>query len=95
MAFREPAPTQSYNCIDFGDVGFIRRGQFHLLFSAARPLGVRQLGVDVPVTFEPLDTGKPMYVQPRSAGCLRTGGFQKIGGGVSASSATAPYVTSV
>lgn len=90
-ALWEPAPTQSYNRVDFGDVGFIRGGQFHLLFSAARPLGVRQLGIDVPATFEPLDIGTPAFGQPRSAGCLRTGGLRRIGGDVSASSATASF----
>jgi hypothetical protein len=54
-------------------VGYIRTGCFHLLFSAGCPLGERQLGVDVPLTFEQLDVG-PIFKdrQPRSPGCLPT-----------------------
>lgn len=48
-----------------GDVGFIRGGQFHLLFYAGSPLRERELGVDVPVTFKELDVGIPEPVQPR------------------------------
>jgi len=40
-----------------GDVGYIRRGTFHLLFSAGVELGSRVPGTDVPLTFEPLDVG--------------------------------------
>lgn len=50
--FREPAPTRKYERINFGDVGFIRYGQFHLLFSVGRPLGDRRLGTDFPASFE-------------------------------------------
>ena len=57
---REPAPV---NCtrVRIGDVGFIRRGQFHLLFSAGLPSDGRKLGVDVPETFEPLNIGRVTY----------------------------------
>lgn len=58
--------------INIGDVGFIRGGQFHLLFSAGCPLGDRRLGEDVPNTFEELYVGTPVFSQPRLPGCLRT-----------------------
>ena len=61
---REPSPTRGYTRISIGDVGFIRGGQFHLLFSAALPLGERERGVDVPNTFQPLIIGEPTTAQP-------------------------------
>jgi hypothetical protein len=54
---REPGPIYSYRRVRLGDVGYIRRGRFHLLFSAGIPLGSRVPGTDVPLTFEPLDVG--------------------------------------
>jgi len=42
-------PLDYFKRIQIGDVGCIRRACFHLLFSAGKPLGVRQLGVDTPV----------------------------------------------
>ena len=65
---REPAPIYSYKRVQPGDVGYIRRGRFHLLFSAGCPLGSRRLGVEVPDTFEPLDVGRLIYGQPRLPG---------------------------
>ncbi|KAF9649129.1 hypothetical protein BDM02DRAFT_1963423 [Thelephora ganbajun] len=78
-ALWEPAPTFNCTRINIGDVGFIRRGQFHLLFSAGSPLGVRQLGVDVPITFEQLNVGPLVSSQPRLPGCLRTPTVRPIG----------------
>ena len=92
MAFREPAPTQSYECINFGDVGFIHHGRFCLLFSAGRPLGGRQRGVDVPLTFEELDVGTTEFSQPREPGYLGTNTIRQIGVKLDASAATTPYV---
>jgi len=92
--FREPAPTQSYKRISLGDVGFIRRGQFHLLFSAACPLGERRLGIDVPSTFEELEAGSPALGQPRLPGCLRTDTVREIGASLGASIATVGYAQS-
>ena len=69
---REPAPLSSFKRIQLGDVGYILRGCFHLLFSAGRPLGRRVLGVDVPHTFEQLDVGPTFVTQPRSPGYLST-----------------------
>ncbi|KAF9649107.1 hypothetical protein BDM02DRAFT_3095227 [Thelephora ganbajun] len=77
---REPAPTSNYTRINIGDVGFIRRGQFHLIFSAGIPLGLRQPGVDVPITFEELDVGPLTSSEPRPSGCLRTPSVRPIGG---------------
>ena len=89
---REPAPTRSYARISIGDVGFIRRGQFHLLFSAGSPLGERELGEDVPATFEELNVGVPEPVQPQVPGCLRTDVVRETGFGISATVSTILYV---
>ncbi|KAF9644731.1 hypothetical protein BDM02DRAFT_3174168 [Thelephora ganbajun] len=78
-ALWEPAPTPDYTRIKIGDVGFIRRGQFHLMFSAGSPLGLRQPGVDVPITFEQLDVGTLVPSEPRPSGCLRTPTVRPIG----------------
>ncbi|KAF9789171.1 hypothetical protein BJ322DRAFT_525814 [Thelephora terrestris] len=69
-ALWEPTPTSKYNRISIGDVGFIRQGRFHLLFSAALPLGKRKPGVDVPNTFEQLRVGTTEPGGPRPAGCV-------------------------
>ncbi|KAF9644223.1 hypothetical protein BDM02DRAFT_1055091 [Thelephora ganbajun] len=76
---RQPAPTSDYTCINIGDVGFIRRGRFHLMFSAGSPLGQRQLGEDVPITFEQLNVGPLVSDEPRLSGCLRTPTVRPIG----------------
>jgi len=70
VTVREPAPLSSFERIRLGDVGYILRGCFHLLFSAGCPLGRRELGVDVPHTFEQLDVGPTFVTQPRSPGYL-------------------------
>jgi hypothetical protein len=87
---REPAPIYSYKRIKLGDVGYIRRGRFHLLFSAGRPLGPRQLGVDVPPTFEPLDVGPIIFSQPRLPGYLCTSTVKETGASLGASICTTP-----
>lgn len=92
---REPAPSQSYMRINVGDVGFIRRGQFHLLFSAGCPLGERQPGVDVPLTFEELNIGTLATGQPRRPGCLHTPNVQQVGAGLDATGFTTLYVPSL
>lgn len=91
---REPAPTRKHARISIGDVGFIRRGQFHLLFSAGSPLGERQPGDDVPSTFEELTVGIPESSEPRQPGCLRTDTVREFGAGVGASVSTPLYVLS-
>ena len=58
--------------------GYVRRGRLHLLFSAGRPLGERQLGVEVPRTFKPLDVGPVIYSQPRLPGHLSTNTVREL-----------------
>ena len=97
MVLRQPAPTHNYQRISVGDVGFIRCGQFHLLFSAARPLGERQLGVDVPSTFVELqpDAVATTFSQPRLHGCIHTDTVVEFEAGIGASISAAPCVLPV
>ena len=88
---RQPAPVD-YTRIAIGDVGFIRRGRFHLLFSAGSPLGERQFGEDVPETFEQLTVGTPVRDEPRQPGCLCTTSVREIEAGLGATIPTALYV---
>ena len=92
---REPAPIHSFNRIKLGDVGYVRRGCFHLLFSAGCPLGERQLGIDVPSTFKPLNVGPTVYRQPRLPGHLSTSTVRETGVGPEASVSPVPYVRSI
>jgi len=78
VATREPAPLYYFERIRLGDVGYIRRGCFNLLFSAGCPLDARELGVGVPRTFEPLDVGPILNTEPRSPGFLSAGGVREI-----------------
>jgi len=86
---REPGPIYSYRRVRPGDVGYTRRGRFHLLFSAGVPLGSRKLGTDVPSTFEPLDIGPIISGEIRSPGYLRTDTVREIGVDVGGSVAIA------
>ena len=79
MDHREPGPIYSYQRVNPGDVGYIRRGRFHLLFSAGIALGSRVLGTDVPLTFEPLEVGPIIPNGPRSPGYLRTTTISQVG----------------
>ena len=90
---REPAPTD-YTRINIGDVGFICRGQFHLLFSAGSPLGERRRE-DVTTTFEPLTVGNLVRGQPRLPGCLRTDTIREVGAGLGAALSTTLCVLSL
>jgi len=92
---REPAPLNYFRRIRIGDVGYVRRGCFHLLFSAGCPLGERQLGVDVPLTFQQLALGPIFNTQPRLPGYLSTNTVQETGVGLGASMSAVPYVRSV
>ena len=85
MTPREPAPTDRYNCISIGDVGFIRWGQFNLLFHAGRPLGEQDLGTDVPYTFEELPIGESVFRDPLDPGSFNTDTVRKIKVNASAS----------
>ena len=75
---REPAPLDDFERIRLGDVGYIRRGCFNLLFSAGRPLGERALGTDVPGTFEQLHVGPILRTEPQLPGCFSAGGVREI-----------------
>ncbi|KAF9643531.1 hypothetical protein BDM02DRAFT_3123328 [Thelephora ganbajun] len=79
-ALWKPTPKPDYTRINIGDVGFIHRGEFHLLFSAGSPLGQRRLGVDVPITFEQLDIGTLVSSEPRPPGCLHSLTVRRIAG---------------
>ena len=89
---REPAPLDYFNRVQLGDVGYVRRGCFNLLFSAGCPLGERQLGADVPLTFQPLTVGPIIKVQPRLPGYLSTKTFREAGVGLGASICAVPCV---
>ena len=78
--------------MQLGDVGYVRKGCFHLLFSAGTPLDGRRLGVDVPLTFEPLDVGPIVNPQPRLPGCLSTNTVRETGASLSTSICAVPYV---
>jgi len=90
---REPAPPTDVERIQPGDVGYILKGCFHLLFSAGRPLGGRELGVHVPRTFEKLHVGPIFNTQPRSPGYLSTDTIEEIS--VHARAPMYPYVHSI
>lgn len=66
-------------------MGYTREGRFHLLFSAGIPLGSRELGVDVPHSFEPLNVGHITHGEVRPPGYLRTSTVREIGTDVGAS----------
>jgi len=92
---REPAPLNYFKRIQLGDVGYVRRGCFHLLFSAGCPLDERQLGVDVPLTFRPLTVGPIINNQPRLPGYLSANAVCKAGVDLGASICAAPCVYSL
>lgn len=71
-SYRQPAPLHNYEKVNIGDVGYIRGGRFHLLFSAGLPLGNRVLGRDVPANFVPLDVEPIFQDEPRKPGPLKT-----------------------
>ena len=93
--YREPAPLSYFNRIQLGDVGYVRRGCFHLLFSAGCPLGERQMGVDVPRTFKRLDVGPVFSTQPRLPGYLSTNTVRKTRAPLRVSMDPDPYARSV
>ena len=90
VTIREPAPIHSFKRIQLGDVGYVRRGRFHLLFSAGCPLGQRQLGIDVPLTFKPLNVGPVVRGQPRLPGHISTNTVRETGVGLGASMSPIP-----
>ena len=92
---REPAPLPYFKRIQLGDVGYIRRGCFHLLFSACSPLDGIQLGVNVPHTFNQLDVGPIFNTQPRLPGCLSTNTVLKTRARIRVLMDPVPYARSV
>ena len=76
---RETTPVTASKRIQPGDVGYVRRGRFHLLFSAGLPLGDRVPGSDVPQNFETLTVGKIVHDAPLPAGPLNTETVQVTG----------------
>jgi len=92
---REPSPIHNFKRVQLGDVGFIRRGCFHLLFSAGSPLGERQLGIDVPLTFNLLNVGPIVHSQPRLPGYLSTVTVKSTGADLGGSINPVPCVPSV
>ena len=69
---REPAPLPYFKRVQPGNVGYIRRGSFNLLFHAGCSPDRGQLGVDVPHTFKELDVGPIFNREPRLPGYLST-----------------------
>ncbi|KAF9789175.1 hypothetical protein BJ322DRAFT_526146 [Thelephora terrestris] len=83
-ALWEPSPTSQHTRIRIGDVGFIREGRFHFMFSAALPRGNRTLGVDVPSTFVELTVrdGETQQDQPRAPGCVGAMTYRRVVAGL-------------
>ncbi|KAL4248782.1 hypothetical protein ABKN59_008349 [Abortiporus biennis] len=82
----QPAPIlHSYKRVKIGDVGYMRGGCFHLLFSAGCPLGSRRVGVDVPVGFVPLNASPVVKLQPRKPGPVKTSSLRVSGSSLGAS----------
>jgi len=69
---RNPAPLSYFKRIQLGDVGYTRRGCFHLLFSASCSAEGKELGIDVPRTFKQLDVGRTFTTEPQPPGHLST-----------------------
>ena len=55
-------------------------------------MGERELGVDVPATFKPLDVGIPESIQSRPPCCLRTSTVREVGTDGGAIVSATPYV---
>ena len=92
---REPAPAISLKPTQVGDVGYIHKGHSHLLSSVGCPSGERQLGVDVPLTCEPLSIGLIVYSQPRLPGCLSVNSVRETGADLRTSACPVSCVHSV
>jgi len=100
VIIREPGPHSYFKRIQLGDVGYIREGCFHLLFSAGCPLGERELGVHVPRDFTELKVGQIFNRQPREPGYLATKNVRAtrarpIPRTPSSSTSAVPYVYSI
>jgi hypothetical protein len=73
VIIREPGPHSYFGRIQLGDVGYIRKGSFHLLFSAGCPSGGGEPGTDVPLGFEELRVEQIINPESRGPGYLTTG----------------------
>lgn len=78
---REPGPIYSYKRVKLGDVGYIRNGRFHLLFSAGVEPGSEVPSTGVPPTFNPLSVG-PIVRGIRGPGYLRSSTVTEIGANI-------------
>ena len=96
VSAREPSPIRgSFERVKVGDVGYVRRGRFHLLFSAGCKPANMGPGVNALPTFEPLTIGNTIYSQPRPPGYLYTGVSRETRPGPTESVDTVPCVLSV
>ena len=94
VAIREPAPLPYFRRVQPGDVGYIRRGCFNLLFHAGCSLDTGQLGVGIPRTFKQLDVGPIFNTQSLLPGCLSTNNVRRAPVRLRISMDTDPYVRS-
>ena len=67
-ALWEPRPTNPNRPVQVGDVGFIREGRFHRLFSALLPANDPSQELGVPDYHEPLVPTLPDHVSKVSLG---------------------------
>ena len=96
VSAREPSPIRgSFERVKVGDVGYVRKGRFHLLFSAGREPGNMGPGANTPRTFEPLTIGKTIYNQSRPPGYLYPGVAEETRPGPAESVDTNPCALSV
>ena len=82
--YRQPAPLDYYDKVNIGDVGYIKEGQFHLLFNTGpQKDDERVIGQDVPEGFCPIEHLKGFPKEPRRPGAISTGSIKKLDGSVS------------
>ena len=95
--YREPSPiVDQYSCISIGDVGFLRNGQFHLLFSAARPPDNWEEGVHVPEGFQKLILIQPLVPRdPLSPQSFRSKTVRRVKAGLGTKESTSMCVPSL
>ena len=81
--------------IKIGDVGFIRDGQFTLLFHAGSPMQAVEPGVNVPRTFRPLIIGETKFRDPRQPITLRVGAVEEYTADLGITTSVPLYVLSL
>lgn len=81
---RQPAPLTTYNRINIGDVGYVRSGRFHLLFSGRKGScdRIRGHAQEVPANYEPIivEDWQISEDQPRKPGSIKTALIKTTGG---------------